>query len=73
MNLSQDPRFAENAVKENGVSRAMQGLVEKEGGHNDLLVMLLANLTHTEEGARSLLQVGGLTIPSFRDFAKRKL
>ncbi|GAQ89582.1 hypothetical protein KFL_005390020 [Klebsormidium nitens] len=57
VNLSQDPRFAENAVKENGVSRAMQGLVEKEGGHNDLLVMLLANLTQTEEGARSLLQV----------------
>lgn len=58
VNLSQDPRFSENVVRENGVSRAMQALVEKEGKHSDLLVMLLANLTQTEEGAKSLLQVG---------------
>lgn len=44
-------------MKLNAVSRCMDYLREKICPHDELLVMLLNNLTASEEGSRQLLQL----------------
>lgn len=59
VNLSQEPSVQQGLLKLNAPARSMDYL--KEGtcpGQEDLLIMLLANLTAAEEGATALLQIG---------------
>lgn len=42
----------------NVIARAVDYLVSKSSGHDDLLLMLLANTTTLEKGSEQLLQLG---------------
>lgn len=54
----QEPAVQEQLLALNAVGRCMDYVREKScPGRNDLLVMLLANLTSLEAGAEALLQV----------------
>lgn len=59
VNLSQEPAVQQQLLALNAVGRCMDYVREKScPGRNDLLVMLLANLTSLEAGAEALLQAG---------------
>ena len=59
LHSSQEPAVQQQLLGLNAVGRCMDYVREKScPGRNDLLVMLLANLTSLEAGAEALLQVG---------------
>ncbi|GAB4814226.1 hypothetical protein N2152v2_001272 [Parachlorella kessleri] len=58
VNLSQEPSVQQQLLSLSAPSRCMDYIRERTCPHNDLLVMLLANLTSLEEGAAALLQLG---------------
>ncbi|KAJ9528470.1 hypothetical protein QJQ45_020358 [Haematococcus lacustris] len=58
VNLSQDPTFTQQMLQMRVISRAMDMLKENNCQHPQLLVMLLNNLTTSEEGSSELLQLG---------------
>ena len=59
VNLSQEPTMQLKLLELNAPARCMDYLREKtSSGSEDLLVMLLANLTADEAGAGALLQLG---------------
>ncbi|KAL4446340.1 hypothetical protein ABPG77_003147 [Micractinium sp. CCAP 211/92] len=58
VNLSQEPAVQQRLLELNAVGRCMDYVREKACvGREDLLIMLLANLTALEAGAEALLQV----------------
>lgn len=59
VNMSQEPRVLETLLDMNVCNRCMDYLRERVcPGNEQLLVMLLANITSEERGAEQLLQVG---------------
>lgn len=59
VNLAQEPTVQKKLLDLNAASRCMDYLKDSiSKGNEDLLVMLLANITAEEEGARALLQLG---------------
>ena len=59
VNLSQEPHVQQKLLDLNGTARCMDYLKEKAcPGQEGLLVMLMANLTASEQGAEALLQLG---------------
>jgi hypothetical protein len=59
VNISQEPRVLDHLLDINMCNRAMDYLREKTcPGNEDLLIMLLANITADERGAEHLLQIG---------------
>ena len=56
--LVQEPSVQQQLLSLSAPSRCMDYIRERTCPHNDLLVMLLANLTSLEEGAAELLQLG---------------
>lgn len=59
VNISQEPRVLEHLLEIKMCNRAMDYLREKTcPGNEDLLIMLLANITTDERGAEQLLQIG---------------
>lgn len=59
----QEPAVQQQLLALNAVGRCMDYVREKScPGRNDLLVMLLANLTSLEAGAEALLQVGARAV-----------
>lgn len=59
VNISQEPRVLEFLLEIKMCNRAMDYLREKTcPGNEDLLIMLLANITADERGAEQLLQIG---------------
>lgn len=59
VNISQEPSGQNTLLELNAPTRCMDYLRdETSSGNEDLLVMLLANLTADENGAAALLQVG---------------
>ena len=59
VNMSQEPRVLETLLDMNVCNRCMDYLRERVcPGNEQLLIMLLANITSVERGAEQLLQVG---------------
>lgn len=59
VNISQEPRVLDHLLEIKMCNRAMDYLREKTcPGSEDLLIMLLANITADERGAEQLLQIG---------------
>ncbi|KAH7616908.1 putative Protein HGH1-like protein [Nannochloris sp. 'desiccata'] len=59
VNLSQEPAAQKKLLELNAPARCMDYLKENTcRGQEDLLIMLLANLTAAEEGAAALMQLG---------------
>ncbi len=59
VNISQEPRVLDHLLEIKMCNRAMDYLREKTcPGNEDLLIMLLANITADERGAEQLLQIG---------------
>jgi hypothetical protein len=56
--LPQEPSVQQELLALSAPARSMDYIRERTCAHNNLLVMLLANLTSLEEGAAALLQCG---------------
>ena len=57
VNISQDARIAAHLVSTGACTTLLEYLHEGDTAHPDLVVMALSNLTQTDAGARSALQV----------------
>ncbi|KAL6042028.1 DUF383 domain-containing protein [Balamuthia mandrillaris] len=58
INLSQDKEMASEMLKRNVFARLVDGITDPENKLAELHAMLMTNLTRSEEGCKSLLQVG---------------
>ena len=61
VNASQDPFISRDLLQMGAINRAMDYMRDNITVHHDMLLMLLSNVTSTEEGAKKMLQVGVYT------------